>query len=77
MAVWLPVQCSHCRSTEVVKNGKSAEGKQRYRCQNADCPHRTFILNQVYPVVLQKDFMDGKLLGKEATIMQKFRRVGG
>ena len=28
-------------------------------------------------VVLQKDFMNGKLLGKEATIMQKFRRVDG
>ena len=49
MTVWLPVQCPHCRSTEVVKNGKSAEGKQRYRCQNLDCPYRTFILNQSYP----------------------------
>ncbi|MBV9385449.1 MAG: IS1 family transposase [Chroococcidiopsidaceae cyanobacterium CP_BM_ER_R8_30] len=49
MAVWLPVQCPHCHSTEVVKNGKSAEGKQRYRCQNADCPHRTFTLDPVYP----------------------------
>jgi transposase-like protein len=33
----------------VIKNGKSAEGKQRYRCQNPDCPYRTFILNQTYP----------------------------
>ena len=49
MAVWLPVQCPHCHSTEVIKNGKSAEGKQRYRCQNSDCPYRTFILNQTYP----------------------------
>ena len=31
------------------QNGKSAQGKQRYRCQNPDCPYRTFILNQTYP----------------------------
>ncbi|WP_250126800.1 IS1-like element transposase [Chroococcidiopsis sp. CCMEE 29] len=49
MAVWLPVQCPHCHNEEVIKNGKSAEGKQRYRCQNPDCPYRTFILNQTYP----------------------------
>jgi transposase-like protein len=49
MAVWLSVQCPHCHSEEVIKNGKSAEGKQRYRCQNENCPDRTFILNQSYP----------------------------
>lgn len=49
MSVWLPVQCPHCHSTEVVKNGKSAEGQQRYRCQNLECPYRTFILNPTYP----------------------------
>lgn len=49
MTVWLPVGCPHCHSTEVVKHGKSAVGKQRYRCQNADCPYRTFVLNQTYP----------------------------
>lgn len=49
MTVWLPVQCPHCHSEEVIKNGKSAEGKQRYRCQNENCPYRTFILNQTYP----------------------------
>ncbi len=49
MAVWLSVQCLHCHSTEVTKNGKSAEGKQRYRCHNPDCPHRTFTLDSAYP----------------------------
>jgi transposase-like protein len=29
----------------VVKNGKSAEGKQRYRCRNVECPRASFILN--------------------------------
>jgi transposase-like protein len=32
-----------------VKHGKSAVGKQRYRCQNSDCPYRTFVLTQTYP----------------------------
>ena len=49
MTVWLPVECPHCYSTEVVKHGKSALGKQRYRCQNCDCPYGTFVLKQTYP----------------------------
>ena len=49
MTVWLAVECPHCHSTEVVKHGKSPVGKQRYRCQNADCPYRTFVLTQAYP----------------------------
>ena len=48
MTVWIPVQCIHCHSSDVVKNGKSAEGKQRYLCRNDDCPHRTFILDYSY-----------------------------
>ncbi len=35
--------------TEVVKHGKSPVGKQRYRCQNSECPYRTFVLSQTYP----------------------------
>ena len=49
MTVWIPVHCIHCHSSEVVKHGKSAEGKQRYRCQNDDCPFTTFILDYSYP----------------------------
>lgn len=30
--VWLPVECPHCHSTEVVKHRKLPVGKQRYRC---------------------------------------------
>jgi transposase-like protein len=62
MTVWRAIECPHCRSTEVVKHGKSPVGKQRYRCQNSECPYRTFVLSQTYPntfrlrisVVLQK-----------------------
>jgi transposase-like protein len=49
MSVWFQVKCPHCHSTDVVKNGKSAEQKQRYLCQNAECPYRTFILDHAYP----------------------------
>ena len=48
MTVWLAVQCIHCHSTNVVKNGKSPAGKQRYRCQNDECPYSTFILKYFY-----------------------------
>ncbi|MBW4528995.1 MAG: hypothetical protein KME18_28215 [Phormidium tanganyikae FI6-MK23] len=38
-----PVCCLSCNSTNVVKNGKSDEGKQRYRCRNNGCTRRSFI----------------------------------
>jgi transposase-like protein len=31
-----------------VKNGKSDEGKQRYRCRNADCSRRSFMRDYSY-----------------------------
>ncbi len=49
MTVLVAIECPHCHSTEVTKNGKSPVGKQRYLCQNADCPYRTFVLTQTYP----------------------------
>ena len=49
MTVWQAIECPHCQSTEVVKHGKSPVGKQRYRCQNSECPYRTFVLSQTYP----------------------------
>lgn len=48
MIVWLPVEYPHCHSIEVVKHGKSVVGKQRYHCQNSNCPYRTFVLTQTY-----------------------------
>ncbi len=49
MTVWIPVQCIHCQSSNVVKNGKTPKGKQRYRCQKEDCPYTTFLLDYSYP----------------------------
>jgi len=48
MTVWIAIQCPHCYSTDVVKNGRSGEGKQRYLCQNDECPYRSFILDYTY-----------------------------
>ncbi len=46
--VLIPVHCPHCDSDQVVKRGKSTEGKQRYLCQNQACSHQTFILDYSY-----------------------------
>ncbi|MGD1907591.1 MAG: IS1 family transposase [Leptolyngbyaceae cyanobacterium] len=43
-----PICCPTCHSPEVIKNGKSNEGKQRYRCRNADCSRASFILDYTY-----------------------------
>ena len=37
-----PVHCPHCDGTQVLKHGKTSEGKQRYRCQERECQRSTF-----------------------------------
>lgn len=46
--VLIAVTCPYCQSDRIAKRGKSENGKQRYRCQNADCPHQSFLLNPAY-----------------------------
>jgi len=41
---FVQVQCPDCHSTDVVQYGKQANGTQRYRCDNADCPRTIFLL---------------------------------
>ena len=48
MAVYFPVQCPDCHSTDVIKYGKSSNGKQRYRCCNPNCFRVTFSINLDY-----------------------------
>lgn len=48
MAVFIPVLCPDCHSDKVKKHGFSPDGKQRYRCENSECPRRTFILNHAH-----------------------------
>lgn len=44
----IAVLCPQCQSEQVLKNGKASNGKQRYICQNEDCPCKTFILDYQY-----------------------------
>ena len=46
--VLIPVLCPHCQSDQVIKGGKTQAGKQRYKCQNADCSHYSFQLDLTY-----------------------------
>ena len=49
MAVLVAVRCPNCQSSEVVRHGKSSNGKERFRCWEAECPYQTFSLNLAYP----------------------------
>lgn len=49
MSVLIAVCCPHCQSEEVMRHGKSSNGKQRFRCLNAECPYQTFSLDLAYP----------------------------
>ncbi len=44
----IAVTCPYCQSDHVAKRGKTDTGKQRCRCQNADCSHQSFLLNPAY-----------------------------
>ena len=46
--VLIPVLCPHCQSDQVIRGGKTKTGQQRYKCQNADCPHYSFQLDLLY-----------------------------
>ena len=41
---FVQVRCPDCYSTDVVQYGKQANGTQRYRCNNRDCPRTIFLL---------------------------------
>ena len=43
-----PIHCPTCQGTDVVKHGKTSDGKPRFRCQDATCPGVTFIRAYVY-----------------------------
>ena len=47
-----PIHCPTCHGTQVIKHGKTPEGKQRYRCQTAECERGTFIREYSYAGLL-------------------------
>lgn len=42
------LHCPNCQGRDIVKHGKSPEGKQRYKCRETACDGRTFILDYAY-----------------------------
>ena len=38
------LHCPHCQGTDIVRHGKTRQGKQRYRCREQRCAGRTFLL---------------------------------
>jgi transposase-like protein len=46
--VLIAVTCPYCQSDHITTRGKTETGTQRYRCQNPDCPHQSFLLNPAY-----------------------------
>ena len=46
--VLIPVQCPQCHSDQVIRGGMTKASKQRYRCQNSNCPRYSFVLEPSY-----------------------------
>jgi transposase-like protein len=42
------LHCPHCHGTNIVRHGKTPQGKQRYRCREQPCAGRTFLLDYSY-----------------------------
>ena len=42
------LHCPHCQGPDIVRNGKTRQGKQRFLCREEPCDGRTFILDYSY-----------------------------
>ena len=42
------LHCPHCQGTDIIRHGKTRQGKQRYCCQETVCDGRTFLLEYSY-----------------------------
>jgi transposase-like protein len=47
-----PIHCPTCHGVDVVKHGKTSDGKQRFRCQDPQCESVTFIHTYTYQGLL-------------------------
>ena len=46
--MFAPVGCPTCQSTDVVKYGKTPDGKQRCQCRNLACQRQTLLLEYTH-----------------------------
>ncbi|MBF0181422.1 MAG: hypothetical protein HQM03_15475 [Magnetococcales bacterium] len=51
MAV-IDIRCPQCNGRNVVRYGKQPNGKQRYLCQDPNCPRRIFLLDTPHETAL-------------------------
>ena len=42
------LHCPNCQGTDIIRNGKTRQGKQRFLCREKPCDGRTFILDYSY-----------------------------
>src|SRR5262252_9345064 len=42
------LHCPHCQGTDIIRHGKTRQGKQRSCCQETVCDGRTFLLDYSY-----------------------------
>ena len=42
------LHCPYCHGTDIIRHGKTRQGKQRYCCQETVCDGRTFLLDYSY-----------------------------
>lgn len=42
------LHCPLCNGIDIVRHGKTPQGKQRYRCRESLCEGRTFVLDYTY-----------------------------
>ena len=42
------LHCPHCQGTDIIRHGKTRQGKQRSCCQETVCDGRTFLLEYSY-----------------------------
>ena len=42
------LHCPNCQGTDIVRHGKTRQGKQRYRYREKGCASRTFLLAYAY-----------------------------
>jgi len=48
MTYYQEIVCPDCGNNHIMKAGRSASGVQRYRCDNAECTTKSFMLEYRY-----------------------------
>ncbi len=42
------LHCPNCQGTDIIRHGKTRQGKQRYLCQETLCNGGTFLMDYTY-----------------------------